>query len=255
MYEPKSTSWPKAGVPAEALAESSAAPLRVLLAEDTPINAEVMLAMTRYLSIRMDHAANGLDAIAMLQEAASEGKPYSLLLLDVNMPILDGVETARRLRADGIGPDELPIIAVTAATDLEEVRAYRAAGMQAYLEKPVGLEDLRATLKAWGHRTRSRSARSRTAAMEALKGQFADRKIRTIASIEGAIERDTIDEELVMELRTLLHQLAGTAGSFGDPELGEVAREQEAALLEAFFADADVRPVLKEAQRALKAKV
>lgn len=229
--------------------------MRVLLAEDTQISADVLLAMTRHLAVEMDHAVNGLEAIAMLKSAAAAGQPYSLLLLDVNMPILDGVETAKRLRAEGFDQHDLPIIAVTAATDLDEVRTYRAAGIQAYLEKPVALDDLRATLSAWGHRTSASPKRNRSAALEALKLRFDDRTIALLGQIDGALATDSIDEALVMELRNLLHQLAGTAGSFGQPKLGEVARDQEAALLAAFFGGGDVKPVLEDAKSALKAEL
>ena len=235
--------------------DGSAAALRVLLAEDTQISADVLMAMTRHLSVQMDHAANGVEAISMIKAAENAAKPYSMLLLDVNMPILDGVETARRLRAEGYDAEYLPIIAVTAATDLDEVRTYRAAGMQAYLEKPVALDDLRATLRAWGHRTRSTPQRKRSAALEALKLRFDDRTIGLLQHIDGALDRSDIDEALVMDLRNLLHQLAGTAGSFGQPRLGEVARNQEAALLAAYFAGDDVKAVLEEARTALKAEL
>lgn len=255
MYEPKSASWTDKRVSKGDSPDGAAAALRVLLAEDTQISADVLMAMTRHLSVQMDHAINGVEAIAMIKAAESAAKPYSMLLLDVNMPILDGVETAKRLRAQGYDAEYLPIIAVTAATDLDEVRTYRAAGMQAYLEKPVALDDLRATLRAWGHRTRNTPQRKRSAALEALKLRFDDRTLGLLRQIDGALDRSDIDEALIMELRNLLHQLAGTAGSFGQPRLGEVARNQEAALLTAFFAGEDVKPVLENAKSALKAEL
>lgn len=255
MYEPKSASWTSKRASKGDTPDGSAAALRVLLAEDMQISAEVLMAMTRHLSVQMDHAVNGVEAISMIKAAENAAKPYSLLLLDVNMPILDGVETARRLRAEGYHAEYLPIIAVTAATDLDEVRTFRAAGMQAYLEKPVALDDLRATLKAWGHRTRSTPQRKRSAALEALKLRFDDRTIGLLQQIDGALESSEIEEPLVMDLRNLLHQLAGTAGSFGQPRLGEVARNQEAALLAAFFAGEDVKPILEDARNALKAEL
>ncbi|WP_324828948.1 response regulator [Qipengyuania zhejiangensis] len=255
MLERNHANWAAAAKPADHSDVAAAARLRVLLAEDTPISAEVMLAMARHLSIDMDHAANGIEAIDMVHEAAADGRPYSLLLLDAMMPILDGVETARRLRAEGLTETDLPIIAVTAATHLDEVRAYRAAGMQAFLEKPVGLEDLRAALNAWGHRTRRRNQRERSAAFEALRNQYELRKITTLDTIRTSLLTQDLGEATVMEVRTLLHQLAGTAGSFGDPELSEIARTQEAALLTAFFAGSDVRPVLEIAISSLETRI
>jgi CheY-like chemotaxis protein len=233
------------------LAPRGDAAIRVLLAEDTPISAEMMLAMARHLSFEMDVAGNGLDAIEMVHQAIADRRPYSLMLVDVMMPILDGVETTRRLRAEGIGAEELPIIAVTAATDIDEVRSYRAAGMQAFLEKPVGLYDLRSALQAWGHSTHSREVIVKPRALEALQKQFDERKRATLARIERALALGSFEEELVMELRTMLHQIAGTAGSFGDGALSDAAREQEGALMAAFFGQGEVRDVLEQAVESL----
>lgn len=229
--------------------------MRVLLAEDTPISAEMMLAMARHLKIEMDVAANGLDAIAMIEEAREGGQPYSMLLLDVMMPILDGVETARRIRQIGYSPDELPIIAVTAATDLDEVRSYRAAGMQAFLEKPVSLEDIRAALKAWGHRTSSRKQRVPQAALRALQEQFDERNLHALAKIEGALTDERFEEEIVLEIKNLLHQIAGTAATFGNPDLSEVARVHENAVMSAFFDEGDVKTALSSAAADLRERI
>lgn len=225
--------------------------LRVLLAEDTPISADMMLAMADRLHIAMDVATNGLEAIEMIEAANAAGEPYSLLLVDIMMPILDGIETARRLRREGIDAEELPIIAITAAADLDEVRSYRKAGMQAFLEKPVALADLRATLHAWGHGTKSRAQKLRSAAFEALAEQFRQRKLATITALEEALEKPEISENHLHELRRILHQLAGTAGSFGEPVLGEAARAFEIDLMAAWFDGNDPRKVIERAANAI----
>lgn len=246
MFEPTSKAWAAKG------GDSGSPPLRALLAEDTPINAEMMQAMASHLEIDMDVAANGLDAITMIDEAKEADHPYSMLLLDVMMPVLDGVETARRLRQSGYSKEELPIIAVTAATSLEEVRTYRAAGIQAFLEKPVAIEDLRAVLKAWGHGTVARKQRVPQTALRALQDQFEQRNLRTLGSIEAALEHERFDEETVMEIRNLLHQIAGTATTFGNTALGEDARRHENALVAAFFEQGDIRSVLGGARDSLR---
>lgn len=246
MFEPTSKAWAAKG------GDSGSPPLRALLAEDTPINAEMMQAMASHLEIDMDVAANGLDAITMIEEAKEAGHPYSMLLLDVMMPVLDGVETARRVRQSGYSKEELPIIAVTAATSLEEVRTYRAAGIQAFLEKPVAIEDLRAVLKAWGHGTVASKQRVPQTALRALQDQFEQRNLRTLGSIEAALEHERFDEETVMEIRNLLHQIAGTATTFGNTALGEDARRHENALVAAFFEQGDIRSVLEGARDSLR---
>ncbi|WP_427969101.1 response regulator [Altererythrobacter sp.] len=256
MFEHPPKSWSRKGKAAGASSDSfaGAAGLRVLLAEDTPISAEMMLTMAKHLSIDMDVASNGLDAIAMIEEAAADGRPYSLLLVDVMMPILDGVETTRRLRAQGIGEKELPIIAVTAATDLDEVRSYRAAGMQAFLEKPVGIEDLRSALRAWGHATAKGRSRLRSTAFEALREKFDQRKQQTLERIEHALSIEPAGEDIIMEIKHLLHQVAGTAGTFGEPKLSEDARRHEGELMAAYFGKGDVHAALEQAQASLRNK-
>lgn len=249
MFEPSTKDW------AGKTGDSGASPLRVLLAEDTPINAEMMRAMASHLKIDMDVAANGLETIAMIEAAKDAGNPYSLLLLDVMMPILDGVETAKRLRQSGYSEADLPIVAVTAATSLDEVRSYRAAGMQAFLEKPVALDDLRAALKAWGHSTKSRKQRVSRASLEALQQQFEERNLQTLDRIDAALEQERFDEEMVMEIRNLLHQIAGTATTFGNPGLGDDARIHENALMAAFFANDDVRSALEDAGKSLRERI
>lgn len=249
--------WTRKGQGKPAAGSESAAGegLRVLLAEDTPISAEMMLAMANRLSVRMDTAANGLEAIDMVEEAAEAGEPYSLLLVDIMMPILDGIETTRRLREGGYAPEELPIVAITAATDFEEIRSYRLAGMQAFLEKPVSLADLQAALQAWGHRSRKRVKQALPSALDALMQQFRLRMNSTLKAIRTALDADDLADPTVVELRRLLHQLAGTAGSFGESELGEEARAFEIELMAAHFEGTDIRDVLERAAQSIADRI
>lgn len=226
--------------------------LHVLLAEDTPINAEMMQAMAEHLGVTMDLAENGQDAIDMVRSAAMKGEPYALLLVDVMMPVLDGVETTRRLRAEGFSAAELPIIAVTAATDRDEVRQYHAAGMQAFLPKPVGLNDLSAALNAWGRSAPQIKPGSQANVWQALRQKFILRKQNALAQIQAALAANTLDDEVVMELRNMLHQLAGTAGSFGEESLEVQARKFEAALMAAFLKGHGVGRVLQDARKCLE---
>jgi CheY-like chemotaxis protein len=232
----------------------AASPMRVLLAEDTPISADLMGAMAEHLGVELDIAANGAEAIAMIRSAARTERPYDLLLLDVMMPVLDGVETTRRLRGAGFDASALPIIAVTAATDLDEVRSYREAGMQAFLSKPVRLADLDSALNAWGNGAHSRKGAKVPAEWSVFRDQFAKRKIKARDQIEQALCATGLDDDEIMSLRAMLHQLAGTAGSFGENKLSERARAHEAALVAAHLHNGDVRAVLLEARESLEDK-
>jgi CheY-like chemotaxis protein len=135
--------------PAAADADSTAqplpalsAPLRILLAEDNSVNQKVTLLLLSGLGHTADVAANGLEVLAALRR-----QPYDLVLMDVQMPEMDGLEATRRIRQEW--PDKSPrIIALTASALREDQDACVAAGMDDYLSKPLALKDLRAALVA-----------------------------------------------------------------------------------------------------------
>lgn len=105
---------------------------RLLLAEDNYINRKVMLRMLTGLGFHdIDTATNGREAVA---KAISNSVAYDLILMDVNMPIQDGVSATRELRERGI---QIPIIAMTANALKGQAEAYLAKGMTGYVSKPV----------------------------------------------------------------------------------------------------------------------
>jgi signal transduction histidine kinase/AmiR/NasT family two-component response regulator len=117
------------------------APLRVLVAEDNAVNQRVAVAMLTKLGYQADLAANGHEVLAAL-----EHRPYDVVLMDLHMPEMDGLEATRRIRQRFADKDRPQIIALTAATlDGERVRCL-AAGMDDYLGKPITVERLMAAL-------------------------------------------------------------------------------------------------------------
>lgn len=122
---------------------------RVLLAEDYDINRELITEMTRQLGIEIECAEDGVEAVAMVRHAADCGRPYALVLMDLQMPRLDGLEATRELRASGIDEDQLPIIALTANAFADDVENCLAAGMQAHLAKPLAMDRLAEALDKW----------------------------------------------------------------------------------------------------------
>ncbi|MEU4560173.1 response regulator [Actinoplanes sp. NPDC023936] len=117
------------------------APLRVLLAEDEQVNQQVAEFMLGKLGHRVDTVANGLEAVQALR--ATE---YDVVLMDVQMPVLDGLDATRLIRADLPADRQPHIIAMTASVLVEDRTACRAAGMNDYLSKPVRLPELTAAL-------------------------------------------------------------------------------------------------------------
>ncbi|WP_457108796.1 ATP-binding protein [Methylobacterium sp. P5_C11] len=118
--------------------------LRVLLAEDNPINALLATRALERLGAVVVHAVDGIEALDRLD---TEG-PFDLALIDVRMPRLDGHETARRIRAaESGGSERLHLVALTANAGREDEIAARAAGFDGFLAKPLNLKVLPALLE------------------------------------------------------------------------------------------------------------
>ncbi|MCO6451639.1 MAG: GAF domain-containing protein [Caldilineales bacterium] len=116
-------------------------PLRILLAEDNAINQKVALRILERLGYRADVAANGLEAIA-----AIERQHYDVVLMDVQMPEMDGLEASRRICGFWSKHERPRIIAMTANATDEDRRLCFEAGMDDYVSKPIRVEELTAAL-------------------------------------------------------------------------------------------------------------
>jgi GAF domain-containing protein/DNA-binding response OmpR family regulator len=118
-------------------------PLRILLAEDNPVNQKLALRLLERMGYRADVAANGLEAIGAL-----EGAAYDVVLMDVQMPELDGLEATRRIRRRWPGDEGPRIVAMTANAMDGDREACLAAGMDDYISKPIAPDALQASLIA-----------------------------------------------------------------------------------------------------------
>jgi CheY-like chemotaxis protein len=118
--------------------------LKVLVAEDDRASRNLLILLLKKMGQEATEVENGEEAILALQQDPS----FDVLLSDVDMPIMDGVEAAQAIRK-GLAGDEvkdIPIIAVTAFNVLSDRGRFKEAGMEYYIPKPVGLKELRATL-------------------------------------------------------------------------------------------------------------
>jgi CheY-like chemotaxis protein len=119
--------------------------LRILLAEDNPINQMMMMKMLNKLGYNADIAANGLEVLKFL-----EIQPYDLILMDIQMPEMDGFQATREIRKLWASGDRPKIIAITANALEGDQERCLAAGMDGYISKPLRLDKLRAVLELYG---------------------------------------------------------------------------------------------------------
>jgi len=223
---------------ADASADGALTPLRVLLAEDNPVNQRVAQLLLAKLGHDVDTVADGQAALD-----AVHGGHYDVVLLDVQMPKLDGLQVTERLRAE-LPPDRQPyVVAVTASVLVEDRAACERAGMDAYLAKPVRPKDLAAVLARvpvpeGGQQVREREAGIRVRLDElggtdtpmfrdlfsTLLVSFADRAPEQLAQLEQA--RSAGDPSAVEHAA---HSLKGSAANLGAAVLADqcAALEQQ----------------------------
>ncbi len=147
------SSLPVCDAPAPREARRDDAPTRalnLLLAEDNAVNVRIVTRVLEKLGHRVSHAANGAVALSKL----TEGHAFDAVLMDVQMPELDGLEATRRLRAVEAreGRARVPVIALTAHAMKGDDETCRAAGMDGYLSKPIDPQRLRESLDAVSRR-------------------------------------------------------------------------------------------------------
>ena len=118
----------------------------ILLAEDNEINMEIVLELLSAQGARVQSAWNGKEALESF-EAAPEGS-FDIILMDMQMPVMDGLEASRRLRAlDRPDSRTIPIIAVTANVFSEDIAAQKAAGINDHVIKPIDPKELIRTIR------------------------------------------------------------------------------------------------------------
>ncbi len=128
-------------------------PLRILLAEDNTVNQKLALRLLERLGYRADVAGNGLEVLEALQR-----QPYTLVLMDVQMPEMDGLEASRAIHERWPGEERPRIIAMTANAMQGDREECLAAGMDDYLTKPIQIKAFQEALEQAGLWARQRTA-------------------------------------------------------------------------------------------------
>ena len=122
----------------------------MLLAEDNELNREIALEILGEYGFHIDTAENGVEAVEKV--AASRPGDYDLVLMDIQMPMMDGYEVTRRIRAlEDPALAGIPILAMTANAFDEDRRAAAECGMNGFLSKPIQIEEVLLTLQGVFH--------------------------------------------------------------------------------------------------------
>jgi CheY-like chemotaxis protein len=120
----------------------------ILIVEDNEINAFILERMLTLLGYRSNVVHSGVEALEAVA-VATHSEEYAAVLMDCQMPVMDGYTTTRRLRADPMHAAQLPVIAITATATTEDQERCLAAGMDDYLSKPILPERLAPVLERW----------------------------------------------------------------------------------------------------------
>ena len=136
------------GLPADVALLASHAGSRILMAEDEPVNQEVTCSLLEDVGLLVDVAGDGVEALALARQ-----NRYALILMDMQMPKMNGVDATRAIRLDSLNADT-PILAMTANAFEEDRRTCLAAGMNDYIGKPVNPDLLFSKLLSWLESTR-----------------------------------------------------------------------------------------------------
>jgi PAS domain S-box-containing protein len=218
---------------------------RILVAEDNPVNQAVLAALLKGLGLGLRFAKDGREALAQARKS-----PPDLVLMDIEMPGLNGIDATRALRAEGFRG---PIIMCTANILPEAWAASQAAGADHLLRKPVNRADLLAVLAKLLAAPRPEASRILDPAalreLEALAGPTAAAEIASLfrADAEGRVTRGAaaLAEGNLAAAAREFHTLKSSAASLGAMQLSQIAARLEAAAIagDAVAADAVAAPL------------
>ncbi len=199
---------------------------RVLVAEDVEVNQRLIKMYLKNLGAEIDIADNGLVAFDKAMDSS-----YDLILMDMQMPVMDGVDAVKTLRSRGY---EGPIVALTANAMKKEVNQYYEIGCNDYLTKPINRNNFNRVVAQYlnsdvsDHQAISPQYPDllpQTASFTRLINMFVAQLPDTLHTLRNAFDNHQ-QEELVMEA----HKLKGLGASFGFPQITEIATQMELKL-------------------------
>ena len=216
--------------------------VRILLAEDNPVNQRLMLRQLQKLGFTADPVASGAEVLEVLNRIS-----YDMVLMDCQMPELDGYEATkaiRKIEADSPTRRHLPIIALTANSLSGDREKCMQAGMDDYVSKPVDVERLRAVLHRWKHKNKFAGSSAYLAAVDVdgvvnvpmLLNTFGDDKQSLREFIEHYLLHteqqlqkltDAIERQSEPDVGAMAHMIIGGSASTGVVGIVEPLRDIE----------------------------
>jgi GAF domain-containing protein/CheY-like chemotaxis protein/HPt (histidine-containing phosphotransfer) domain-containing protein len=216
-------------------------PLRILVAEDNVVNQRLALRLLEKLGYRADVVANGLEAVEAVRR-----QPYDLVLMDVQMPEMDGVQATQQILERWADGDRPWIVAMTAEVMRGDREGFLAAGMNDYVAKPIRPQELIAAIARTPSRTRAPAAGDAGVARPPVDASVLDRLAESMggddAFVTELIEQFVTDSPALVaaarrgleagdahEVRRAAHTLKSNAATFGANELADRSSRLEAA--------------------------
>jgi signal transduction histidine kinase/DNA-binding NarL/FixJ family response regulator len=217
---------PEPVAPVPANARAPLAGLRVLAAEDVPVNQELVRLMLAPLGCEVVLACNGEEAV----DAVTAGD-FDLILMDMQMPVMDGLEATRMIRRLGGRAARTPIVALTANVLPEQIERCRRAGMNDHVAKPFVPEDLQSAVLRWADGAATAPAVDNPV-LDDLIAQIGPGPIQGLLNSLGEQMRQvlaTAPHEDAGALSRLAHSLRGAAGALGYDEAARCCQAVESA--------------------------
>ena len=228
--------------PGEAFTRKPSRSASVLLVEDIDINRELVSAILTQLGHKVQFAENGAEALAKAARLTAEPNAWDLILMDVHMPVMDGLTATRAIKGLGGRAATIPIVALSAGAFANEVQECLDSGMNDHLAKPIAIDELAAAVARWTERraldvpsANEPSADKPNPASAALLQRFERRRqdsATALAQVRAQLPGADVAglQKLLTEAVEIAHLVAGSAGMFGEPALGQLAHEVESGL-------------------------
>jgi signal transduction histidine kinase/CheY-like chemotaxis protein len=196
---------------------------RILVVDDVDLNRELVLALLAPHEHLVDQASDGASAVSAVKSA-----DYDLVLMDVQMPGMDGLAATRDIRAMS-GCEDLPIVAMTAQALTSQIAACREAGMNDYLAKPITPAALFAVLEKWTNQSEQLVGTAEPDdGLAKLRDEFITQCAADLSEVKRLLGSGSPSAR--HELKKLAHRVAGTSGMLGLANMSICARELDEAL-------------------------